>query len=176
MKGIYPYDRQEILAEIPRDVFLAEFKKQVHCSPYVNYLVPYWLSGKAGTFRFAGEANTETWKIMLVTNYRNSFKPLIYMKVIDEGENTRIIFEFKVHLVVKIFMLFFQSISLLMILFTIINHPEIEDFYFPVGLFLGSFLILYMGFYMSLDHSADALNVVISGILNDYTDNRFNSF
>lgn len=168
MRGIYPYDKQEIIIDVPKDVFLAEFAKQVNLSLIDKFPPIFWHLWKSGTHRFAGEIVSEEWKIFLISNYKNSFKPQICMKAFPEGEKTRIIFEFKVHIAAKIFMSFFHSICLFAFIYEICNHSDAEVYFTPVGLFLGSFLFLYMGFYMSLDHSAEALNEVLTKIQNDY--------
>ena len=98
MKGLFPSDKQEIILDVPYKDFITEFKKQVQLTVY------YPLFKNERSSRFFGTITPEVWKIMLKTNYRNSFKPVIYMSAFPEGNMTRVNLEFRVHIAVRIFM------------------------------------------------------------------------
>ena len=159
MKGLFPSDKQEIILDVPTREFIAEFKKQVQVSSYFPILKDKKSS------RFYGTTAADIWKIRLKTNYKNSFKPLIYMRILPEGNMTRVFLEFKLPLAVRIFLSVYLIIPVSMILYNILNHSAVEEYYPPVGLIAFSLILAKAGFYMSLDHTAEALNSITNQIV-----------
>lgn len=159
MKGQFPVDNQEIVVNVPYQDFINEFKKHVQLTGYI----PLFKDKKSS--RFFGTITPEVWKIILKTNYRNSFKPVIYMRVFPEGKMTRVKFEFKVHIAVRIFLVVILIIPLFMILHNILSQGAVEAYYFPVGIIAASMILANLGFYMSLDHTAEALNTITGQIV-----------
>lgn len=160
MKGIFPYDKQELILEIPKKALLNELQKNIQLSSYI----PIFKDEKST--RFFGTTMSSTWKISLKTNNKNSFKPIMYLKLIEEGENrTRMILEFKLHIVLRVFMLIFMLIPISIIINNMLEGKDIEEYYFPVSFIGALFILSYAGFYMSLDHSAEALNEILRKII-----------
>ena len=166
MKGIFPYDKQEIVFEIPRKDLLNELRKNVQLTGYI----PLLKDNKST--QFYGSTMSPTWKISLKTNYRNSFKPVIYLKLLEEGENkTRMILEFKLHIAIRIFMAIFLLIAISFLIYNLFKNREIEAYYEPVGFIAIVFIMSNLGFYLTLEHSAEALNRILGEITIPSTGN-----
>jgi hypothetical protein len=159
MKGIFPYDKQEILIRIPKKDLLDELRKDIQLTCYI----PFFKNKKQTTFY--GYADKDTWIVILKTDYRNSFKPIVYMKLLSEENNTRMILEFKLHILAKIVLSLFLIIPMVVIVFNVISHVSVDGYYFPLIFICFTLIISNFGFYMTLGHTAQALNKTIRAIV-----------
>ena len=57
-------------------------------------------------------------------------------------------------------------IPVLIIIDNILSQRVVEDYYFPVGIIGASLIMVNAGFYMSLDHAAEALNEITEQIVS----------
>lgn len=73
--------------------------------------------------------------------------------------------EFKLPVAVRIFLCVYLIISVSMILYNILNHSAVEAYYSPVRIIAFSIILVNAGFYMSLDHTAEALNSITNQIV-----------
>ncbi len=160
MKGIFPYDKQEVIIKIPKNDLLNELKKNVQLTGYIPFV-----KDKKST-KFYGTTMSSTWKISLKTNYRNSFKPVVYLKLLEEGEKkTRMIMEFKLHIAIRIIMVIALLIASTIMINNLLEGKNLEEYYWPAG-FIGILLLFSnFGFYMSLDHSTQALDRILRKII-----------
>lgn len=88
------------------------------------------------------------------------------MRVLPEGNMTRVFLEFKIPLAVRIFLSVFLIIPVSLIVTNILNRSAVEEYYFPVGIIGASIIMANAGFYMSLDHTAEALNSITGQIVD----------
>lgn len=164
MNILFPYDKQEILIDAPKDRVTAELKQRVEVSD-IHLLFDSWLFQKEKSKPFYGTSESEVWKIKVKTDYYNSFKPIVYVKLVAEGDMTRMILEFKLPLIAKIFAVIFLIFATIMLIVNILNHHTMDAYYLPIGIIAFIFIFSRIAFYMSLDHTAEAINHAIRDIL-----------
>lgn len=164
MNMLFPYDKQEILIDAPKDKVTAELKQSVEVSD-INLLPGSWLFQKEKSKSFYGTSESEVWEIKVKTDYYNSFKPIVYLKLVPKGDKTRMILEFKLPLIAKIFAVLFFIFATIMLIVNVLNHNTMDAYYVPIGII--AFIIFFsrIAFYMSLDHTAEAINHMIRDIL-----------
>lgn len=160
MIRIFPYDKQEIIIDIPKKDLTVELKKNIQLTGYI----PFIKNKKSK--RLYGTINSTTWKIKLKTTYRNSFKPVIYLKLVEVGENsTKMILEYKLHIVVRIFMIIFLIFPISIIVNNIMDSKDFEDYYFPIGIISALMIISNWGFLMSSGHAELTINKILNKII-----------
>lgn len=164
MNILFPYDKQEILIDAPIDKVTAELKQRVEVSD-IHLLLDSWLSQKEKSKPFYGTSESEVWRIKVKTDYYNSFKPIVYLQLVAEGDKTRMILEFKLPLIAKIFAVLFLIFATIMLIVNVLNHHTMDAYYFPIGII--AFIILFsrIAFYMSFDHATEAINHFIRDVL-----------
>ena len=160
MKSLLPYDRQELLINIPQDEFLNAFKNHIQVTEYIYYLKD------TKSKHFFGEIRDDVFIFRLKTEYLNPLlKPVTYLKSYPKGDKTRIILEFKLHSGVKPVLFVFLLILLGITIFSLAKQMPVETVLIPLGLLAFSILFVNILFYMSLDHTIEAINKIIRQII-----------
>ena len=160
MKSLLPYDKQELLINIPHEEFLNEFKNHIQVEEYIFYLKD------SKSKQFFGEIKDDVFIFRLKTEYGNVIlKPVTYLKSYPKGNKTRIILEFKLHPVFKPLMFVFLTILSGIIIFNLAKQMPLETLLIPLGLLAFSLLTVNIAFYMSLDHTIEAINKIIRQII-----------
>ena len=158
MINIFPYDRQETVVDIPKETLIKELQNYIQIEGYI----PIISNNKLKPFH--GTSSLKTWRIILKTNDQNSFRPIVFLTMIEEGIKTRLVFEFKIHLVVRIFLIIFWTISVLIIAGNTIYHGNKELYLIPIGIIIFSFILSYMGFFVTLEKTMNALEKIFEEI------------
>jgi len=158
MKGIFPYERQEITIDIRKMELITELKKEIQLTGYIPIIKDKKLK------QFYGNTSSSTWKIVLKTNYINTLKPVVYLTMIEEQNKTRIIIEFKTSLIMRVFAILFWSLSLMILVGNVISTKDQESYYFPVGFIIIVFIMLYMGFFLTLEKIMQTLEKILEKI------------
>lgn len=160
MKSLLPYDKQELMINIPQEEFLNEFKTHIQVTEYI------YLLKDSKSKQFFGEISEDVLIFRLKTEYGNPLlKPVTYLKSYPKGDKTRIILEFKLRSGVKPVMFVFLLILLGFTIFSLAKQMPVETILIPLGLLAFSLLFVYIAFYMSLDHTIEAINKIIRQII-----------
>jgi hypothetical protein len=159
MKSLLPYDKQELLINIPQDEFLNALKTHIQVTEYL------YLFKDSKSKQFFGEIRNDVFIFRLKTEYWNFLKPFTYLKSYPKGDKTRIILEFKLHAAVKPVMFVLLTILSAITIFSIADQMPVETVMIPIGFVAFSLLIINIAFYMSLDHTVEAINKIIRQII-----------
>lgn len=159
MRGIFPYDRQEMILDFPKHKLQEGLKNNIQLTGYF----PGIKNDKNS--KFYGHYTSKTWRIILKSNTRNTSKPVVYLTMLEEGNKTRVIFEFKLNRYSRIFSIFWLSIQIIWIVVNIINKEPIDSFLIPFGFIIFLFIILYGGFYAQLERTMKTIENTIEKII-----------
>ena len=174
--SIFPKKTHYIKLKTPKDVLFKEL------SGIIEYGASSSIWFKKNDKIFAGYIQGEKFDIKLKTSYRNSFKPRIYIEIIEHNSFTELKIEYQIETITKIFMvlfiillLFIQSIQIYFNIDRIIKGVHLESL-FPLGMLFFLFLLSRMGFYMSMGQSDTVLYKFLIKVERKYLGMHAGSF
>ena len=166
--SIFPTEVQNIKLNISKEILLKEL------SSTIDFGGSSQNRFNKSDKKFAGFVKSEKFDIVLKTTNINSFRPRISIIFCEYDNFTELRIEYKLDIIVKVFLTIFLSIlTLVQSLILFFNFDEIIDdlkfdYLFPLGMMFFLFLLTRMGFYMSTGDSESIINKLLVLISNKY--------
>lgn len=159
MIRLFPFERHRVSIDLPRQIIIDELMKYIQLRPYSIF----FKNEKSKPFH--GSIVNGAFTLGLKINYMNSFKPEVKMTINERQGQSEMIFEFRVLLIVRVFVVLFSIFTvLLIVLSTNFFSSFDEGELIPLGIIAFSFVFMYMGFYMTYEITVDEINRILNKI------------